>query len=134
MWGTRSDVTWRLWNVHDKFEMANRRGEHMRAAVPKAIAARYDRATGRVVIHLSSRLDVSFSPQMRRDWKTPSRRSWRILRSVLPGWAFTFPSWMRTCICQACQRDFLGQGDGWRRGWAELAASRGVRPSGPLPK
>jgi hypothetical protein len=31
--------------------------------VPKAIAARYDRASGRVVIHLSSRLDVSFSPR-----------------------------------------------------------------------
>ncbi len=48
---------------YDKFEMATRRGERMRASVPKAIAAQYDRAMGRVVIHLSSRLDVSFSPQ-----------------------------------------------------------------------
>ncbi len=47
---------------YDKFEMANRRGERMRAAVPKATAAQYDRPTGRVVIHLSSKLDVSFSP------------------------------------------------------------------------
>jgi hypothetical protein len=47
---------------YDNFEMANRRGERMRASVPKAIAARYDRATGRIVIHLSSKLDVSFSP------------------------------------------------------------------------
>ena len=47
---------------YDNFETANRRGERVRASVPKAIAARYDRATGRVVIHLSSRLDVSFSP------------------------------------------------------------------------
>jgi hypothetical protein len=47
---------------YDNFEMANRRGARIRAAVPKAIAARYDRATGRIVIHLSSRLDVSFSP------------------------------------------------------------------------
>jgi hypothetical protein len=48
---------------YDKFEVANRRGERMRAAVPKAISAQYDRATGRIVIHLSSRLDVSFSSQ-----------------------------------------------------------------------
>jgi hypothetical protein len=48
---------------YDKFEMANRRGERMRASVPKAVAAQYDRATGRIVIHLSSRLDVSFSPR-----------------------------------------------------------------------
>jgi Protein of unknown function (DUF2442) len=34
----------------------------VRATVPKAIAARYDRATGRIVIHLRSGLDVSFSP------------------------------------------------------------------------
>jgi len=34
----------------------------VRGIVPKAIAARYDRATGRIVIHLSSKLDVSFSP------------------------------------------------------------------------
>jgi len=43
--------------------MANRRGERVRASVPTAIEARYDRANGRIVIHLSSRLDVSFSPR-----------------------------------------------------------------------
>jgi len=48
---------------YDKFEMANRRGQRVRVSVPKAIAARYDRATGRIVVRLSSRLDVSFSPQ-----------------------------------------------------------------------
>jgi len=48
---------------YDKFELANRRGERVRASVPKAIAAHYDRASGRVVIHLSSGLDVSFSPR-----------------------------------------------------------------------
>jgi hypothetical protein len=48
---------------YDKFEMANRRGERVRASVPKALEAHYDRASGRVVIHLSSGLDVSFSPR-----------------------------------------------------------------------
>jgi hypothetical protein len=47
---------------NDNFEIANRRGERVRASVPKAIAARFNRATGRIVIHLSSKLDVSFSP------------------------------------------------------------------------
>jgi Protein of unknown function (DUF2442) len=32
----------------------------VRATVPKAITARYYRATGRIVLHLSSKLDVSF--------------------------------------------------------------------------
>ena len=46
----------------DKFELANRRGERMRASVPKAIAVHYDRASGRITIHLNSGLDVRFSP------------------------------------------------------------------------
>jgi hypothetical protein len=46
----------------DTLELANRRGRRVRASVPKAISAQYDRATGRIVINLSSRLDVSFSP------------------------------------------------------------------------
>jgi hypothetical protein len=44
------------------FQEANERGRRMRASGPRAIAVRYDRARGRIVIHLSSRLDVSFSP------------------------------------------------------------------------
>ena len=47
----------------DKFNMASRRGERVRASIPHALAGEYDRTTGRVVIHLSSRLDVSFSPR-----------------------------------------------------------------------
>ncbi|MGA7926514.1 MAG: DUF2442 domain-containing protein [Candidatus Sulfotelmatobacter sp.] len=48
---------------YETYELANRRGKRMRASVPKAVAAKYDRAAGRMVIHLSSRLDVSFSPR-----------------------------------------------------------------------
>jgi len=55
-------------------------------------------------------------------------------RSALPAWGFIFPSWMRTFIFRVFWRDFWGRGDGWRRGWGALAASRGARPSEPLPK
>ena len=48
--------------IHDNFELANRRAKDRQAAIPRAIAAHYDRASGRIVIHLSSNLDVSFSP------------------------------------------------------------------------
>jgi hypothetical protein len=47
---------------YDNFERANRRGERVRASVPKAISARYDRDSGRIIVQLSSKLDVSFSP------------------------------------------------------------------------
>jgi len=35
----------------------------MQAAVPRAVAANYDQASGRIVVRLSSRLDISFSPR-----------------------------------------------------------------------
>ena len=49
--------------THDNFELANRRGRELQAEAPRAVAAHYDRATGRVVIRLNSRLDVSFLPR-----------------------------------------------------------------------
>jgi hypothetical protein len=46
----------------DDFEEANQRATDLKSHVPRAVAAHYDRKTGRIVIHLSSRLIVSFSP------------------------------------------------------------------------
>jgi hypothetical protein len=50
-------------NRKDEFEAANQRAADMLAKTPTAIAARFDRRAGRVVIDLSSRLTVSFKPQ-----------------------------------------------------------------------
>src|ERR1035441_1921984 len=44
-------------------ELANKRGEQLRREFPHAVAARYDRASGKVVVELSSKLTLSFSPQ-----------------------------------------------------------------------
>ena len=46
----------------DYFEQANQRAEDLQARIPRALSARYDHKTGRIVIHLSSKLIVSFSP------------------------------------------------------------------------
>jgi hypothetical protein len=48
---------------HDEFEQAIRSGSKLRAALPHAVSARYDRRIGRIVIHLSTGLDVAFSPR-----------------------------------------------------------------------
>ena len=44
------------------FEKANQRVKNLGLNIPSAVSAEYDRKTGRIVIHLSSRLIVSFSP------------------------------------------------------------------------
>lgn len=44
-------------------ERANRHARELQAHMPSVVSARYDRRTGRIVIHLSSRLIVSFQPR-----------------------------------------------------------------------
>src|SRR5579863_825116 len=46
----------------DDFKQANRRARDTKERIPRAVSAHYDRKTGRIVIHLSSKLIVSFSP------------------------------------------------------------------------
>src|SRR5439155_2473122 len=46
----------------DDFEQANQRAKDREARIPRVVSAHYDRKTGRIVIHLSSKLIVSFSP------------------------------------------------------------------------
>jgi hypothetical protein len=48
---------------NDNIEQANRRAGELQAHAPRAVSARYDPKTGRIVIHLSSKLIVSFAPE-----------------------------------------------------------------------
>lgn len=47
----------------DEFDEADARGAHRRTAGPTALTARYDRRIGRVVVRLSTGLDLAFSPR-----------------------------------------------------------------------
>ena len=46
----------------DDFKRANERAKDLEARIPQAVSAHYNRKTGRIVIDLSSKLIVSFSP------------------------------------------------------------------------
>ena len=45
----------------DDFERANQRAQDLRARIPRALSAHYDQKTGRIVVHLSSKVIVSFA-------------------------------------------------------------------------
>ena len=47
---------------HDEFDEANTRGTARCDAAPWAVSARYDRRLARVVVRLSTGLDVAFAP------------------------------------------------------------------------
>ncbi|HLJ85668.1 MAG TPA: DUF2442 domain-containing protein [Candidatus Angelobacter sp.] len=48
--------------ANDDFDLANRRAKDLQNSTPKALSAHYDPKTGRIVIRLSSNLDLSFLP------------------------------------------------------------------------
>ncbi len=47
---------------HDNFKQASQRAKDLEARIPRAVSAHYDRKNGRIVVHLSSKLIVTFSP------------------------------------------------------------------------
>jgi Protein of unknown function (DUF2442) len=49
--------------LRDQIESANRRAKKMQTTLPRAVSAHYDRRIDRVLIRLSTGLDVGFSPR-----------------------------------------------------------------------
>jgi hypothetical protein len=49
--------------THDQMKRANARAARQHAAGPTAVAACYDRGSDRVVVSLSSGIDIAFSPR-----------------------------------------------------------------------
>ncbi len=48
--------------VHENFKLANQRARDLQSSIPRAVSAHYNRKSGHIVIHLSSKLILSFSP------------------------------------------------------------------------
>src|SRR5262245_9024247 len=49
--------------LHDNFKAANRRAKDLQTFLPRAVSAHYNRKSGHIVINLSSKLTLSFSPR-----------------------------------------------------------------------
>lgn len=48
--------------LRDQFEAANTKARQLQATLPRAVSAHYDRRIGRILIRLSTGLDIAFSP------------------------------------------------------------------------
>src|ERR1017187_5652875 len=95
-------------NEHEEYLEATRRGEEMRATIPHALSARYDRRIGRVVVRLSSGLEISFSP---RDAQGLETATWEQLREIEidpPGFGLHFPALDADLSIPALLEGFFG--------------------------
>src|SRR5437660_9282821 len=113
--------------IDDNFELANRRAKDRQAAIPRAIAAHYDRASGRIVIHLSSNLDLSFSPRDAQGLENAKPSQLEEIKISPSGFGIHFPKLDADLYLPAVLEGFfLALVIGWPPDWDKLAANQGA--------
>lgn len=78
-------------NFEEQFERASRQAKEMHASVPTAVSAHYDRARGRIVIGLSSGLEVGFRPEDAEGLDKASAGELEKIEITPSGYAIYFP-------------------------------------------
>jgi hypothetical protein len=107
---------------NDNFEIANRKARKLQSSLPRAVNAHFDRRTGRVVIRLSSKLDVSFSPRDAEGLENATPAQLEPIEISPSGFGAHFPKLDADIYLPALLEGFLGS-----RKWmaSRLGASGG---------
>jgi hypothetical protein len=77
---------------NDEYERATALGEKLRREGPVAIAARYDRRIGRVLVRLRSGLELAFSPRDVQGLEQASAKELSIIEISPSGLGLHFPA------------------------------------------
>jgi hypothetical protein len=93
---------------HEEFLEANRRGKEMLATIPHALSARYDRRIGRIVVCLSTGLEISFSPRNAQGLETATREQLQEIEIDPPGFGLHFPAIDADLYIPALLEGFFG--------------------------
>src|ERR1035438_2749797 len=92
----------------DDFELANQRAREMERSVPRAVAAHHDRKTGRIVVELSSKVIVSFSPGDVEGLEDAKPSQLNAIEISPSGFALHFPAVDADLYVPAILEGFLG--------------------------
>src|SRR5580704_433099 len=130
--------------LHDGFNLANKRAKNLQASIPRAVSAHYDREDGRVVIRLSSNLDVSFSPNDTQGLEKATPSQLDEIEITPSGFGIHFPKLDADLYLPALLQGFLGsrrwmasrlgQAGGKSRSAAKKKASRANGRLGGRPR
>src|SRR5271166_2065261 len=117
---------------HDEFELATQSARRRRDRIPSAINAYYDRKSGRVVIGLSTQMDVAFPPNVVQGLENASASQLEPIEITPSGFGIHFPKLNADLYLQALLEGVLGSK---RRMAARLGALGGrsksmAKPSG----
>jgi Protein of unknown function (DUF2442) len=92
----------------EEFASAAARGEDRHAAGPVAVAARYDRRLGKLVITLSSGLDIAFRPREAQGLETAKPADLTVLEISPSGQGIHVPAVDADLYLPALLEGFLG--------------------------
>ena len=130
--------------LRDHFEMANRRAKNLQATIPKAVSVHYDRKREQIVIDLSSKLTVSFSPHDAQGLADAEPSQLEAVEITPSGFGIHFPKLDADLYLPSLLEGFLGskkwmaarlgQAGGQSRSKAKRAASRANGRLGGRPR
>lgn len=130
--------------LHDNFELAGRRAKELEGITPKPVSVHYDRSSGHIVIHLSSRLIVSFSPRDAQGLENADPSQLGEIEISPSGFGIHFPKLDADIYVPSLLEGFLGsrkwmaarlgQEGGQSRSRAKKAASRANGRLGGRPR
>jgi hypothetical protein len=130
--------------LHDNFEIAKRRARSLQSSLPKAISAHYDRKSGRIIINLSSKLTLSFSPADAQGLENAKPSQLDDIEITPSGFGIHFPKLDANLYVPGLLEGFLGsrkwmasrlgQAGGQSRSVAKRSASRANGKLGGRPK
>lgn len=125
------------------FKPANQRAKDLEARIPRAVSAHYDRKTGRIVVHLSSKLIVSFLPANAEGLESAQLSQLREIEISPSGFGLHFPADADLYLpgllegflgSKAWMASRLGQMGGRSRSKGKQAASRANGKLGGRPR
>ena len=94
--------------LDEQIERANRRALELEASHPRAVRASYDSGKGQIVVHLSSRLDVAFSPRDAEGLEGASPAQLEPIEISPSGFGIHFPKLDADLYLPALLEGFLG--------------------------
>jgi hypothetical protein len=110
-----------------EFAQANRLGREMRSNTPRAVSARFNRRMERVVIHLSTGIDLAFPPQIAQGLENATSAQLSEIEISPSGFGIHFPRLDADIYLPALLEGFLGS----RQWMASRLGAQGGKSTSP---
>lgn len=92
----------------DQVELANARARELKSALPRAVSARYDQRIGRIVLGLSTGIDLAFPPNIAQGLESATPTQLTPIEISPSGFGIHFPRLDADIYLPALLEGFLG--------------------------